>query len=202
MEIAAIVGLTGTLIDLVRATPQLARLVRTRQAFGVSVDTAATSCIVSSGWTVYGIITQQPFVMLASGFMATIFLMITLMALRLGRSPREIRVAPIWLAVLLVAGIGLGKNGLGAALAVSSLASNIPQIRVAYREDNLSGLSLGSWLLTLSGGLVWGFYGVLKGDMAIMASAFFQSLTSLIIIGLKVTKRGGGEVTETELALD
>ena len=41
------IGTPGTLIGLVRALPQLLRLVRERNAHGVSLDTAATSSIVS-----------------------------------------------------------------------------------------------------------------------------------------------------------
>ena len=155
MDTASVLGMVGTLIDLVRATPQLARLVRAQKAFGVSVDASGTSCMVSLGWTIYGVMTAQPYVTLASGIMAFIFFIITVTALRLGRSAREFRIAPIWLVILLASGLSFGKTGLGAALSVSALASNIPQIRVAYREANLSGLSLGTWLLALSGGLVW-----------------------------------------------
>ncbi|MBI3151849.1 MAG: PQ-loop repeat-containing protein [Chloroflexi bacterium] len=200
MNIPSILGLTGTLIDLVRAAPQLARLIRARKSFGVSVDTSGTSCIVSLGWTVYGVVTNQPYVTLASGIMAGIFFIITLVALQLGRSVREFRIAPIWLAVLLVSGASFGKNGLGLMLSVSALVSNIPQIWVAYREVDLSGLSLGTWLLTLSGGLVWGLYGILQHDVTIVASAFFQSITSGIIIILKTTRQFKSDLMAEEMS--
>ena len=188
MDTPSILGLIGTVIDLVRATPQLAHLLRERKSFGVSVDTAGTSCIVSLGWTTYGIITHQPFVALASGIIASSFFIITLIALRLGRNIREFRVAPIWLVTLVASGIFFGKAGLGFVLSVGALISNVPQIRVAYKEENLSGLSLGTWLLTLSAGLVWGLYAILQHDLTIIAASFFQSVTSGIIIALKLFK--------------
>lgn len=188
MDFPSILGLTGTFIDLVRATPQLAHLLKARKSFGVSVDTSGTSCVVSLGWTTYGIITHQPYVTLASGIMAGFFFIITLVALRFGRSAREFRIAPIWFTVLFAATIFFGKVGLGLLLSISALISNVPQIRVAYKEENLSGLSLGTWLLSLSGGLVWGLYAILQQDLTIITSAFFQSVTSGIIIVLKVFK--------------
>lgn len=200
MDIPSILGLIGTLIDLVRAAPQLARLIRARKSFGVSVDTSGTSCIVSLGWTVYGVVTNQPYVTLASGIMVSIFFIITLVALRFGRSVREFRVAPIWLAVLLVSGASFGKNGLGLMLSVSALVSNIPQIWVAYREADLSGLSLGTWVLTLSGGLVWGLYAILQHDVTIVASAFFQSITSGIVITLKTTRQFKSDLMTEEMS--
>ena len=188
MDAPSILGLIGTLLDLIRAAPQLGRLIRARKSFGVSVDTSGTSCVVSLGWTVYGVLTNQPFVTLASGVMASFFFIITVVALRLGRSVSEFRIAPLWLIILLAAGLSFGTNGLGAVLSVSVLASNIPQIRVAYNEKNLSTLSLETWLLSLTGGVVWGFYGILGIDFSIIASAFFQVTTSIMIIILKIIK--------------
>jgi uncharacterized protein with PQ loop repeat len=188
MNFSSALGFTGTVIDLVRATPQLTRLLRERKSFGVSADASGTSFVVSMGWTAYGLMTRQPYVTLASGIMAGAFFIVTLAALRFGRSVREFRIAPVWMAVLSLLGAFFGENGLGAALSISALVSNLPQIRVAYRELNLSGLSLWTWLLSLSGGLVWGFYGILQRDVTIMISAFLQSITSGIIIMLKVTR--------------
>ena len=200
MDAPSILGLIGTLLDLIRAAPQLGRLIRARKSFGVSVDTSGTSCVVSLGWTVYGVVTNQPFVTLASGVMASFFFIITVVALRLGRSVSEFRIAPLWLIILLTAGLSFGTNGLGAVLSVSVLASNIPQIRVAYNEKNLSTLSLETWLLSLTGGVVWGFYGILGMDFSIIASAFFQVTTSIMIIILKIIKSAKGDNVEQDPA--
>lgn len=202
MNFISTLGLTGTIIDLLRAAPQLIRLLRERKSFGVSVDSSGTSCVVSLGWTTYGIITDQIFVALASGAIASLFFIITLAALRLGRSAREFRIAPLWLVVLFSAVAFFGKNGLGLILSISALISNVPQIRVAYKEENLSGLSLGTWLLTLSGGLIWFVYGFLNNDLTIMVSTFFQSVTSAIVIGLKLFKQRKQNSTGTELISD
>jgi len=202
MDFHSVLGLIGTVIDLTRATPQLMRLFRARTSFGVSVDTAGTSCVVSLGWTTYGIITNQIFVMLASGIMAMFFLIITMVALRFGRSVREFRIAPLWLTVLAVSVLLFGKTGLGLMLSISALISNVPQIRVAYREENLSGLSLGTWMLTLAGGLVWGWYAILLTDLTIITSAFFQSVTSGIIIAIKLFKQTTNAVPEREIIPD
>src|SRR5208283_5324089 len=128
MSLAPILGGIGTFVGLVRAAPQLVKLLRRREAFGVAVDTAATSAIVSSGWVVYGLLTRQRYVSLATGASALIFALITVAALRYGRRAREFRIAPLWLAVLALAGLVAGKNGLGLVLPVSVLAANVPQV--------------------------------------------------------------------------
>lgn len=45
--------LVGTTIGLVRGLPQLARLLRSRNPHGVSVDSTATTSIVSLAWASY-----------------------------------------------------------------------------------------------------------------------------------------------------
>lgn len=182
-------GSVGTVIGLIRAVPQLVRLLRAREAFGVSLDTAATSSIVSFGWAVYGILTGQPYVTFATGSSGLIFGLIALFAVRFGRNLREFKVAPFWLVVLVLAGIFTGKMGLGIALPVSVLVANVPQIWVAYKEGNLADLSLGTWTLSITDGLIWGIYSILQHDVAIMVYGAFQLATSGLIVTLKLLHR-------------
>jgi len=203
MDIAAILGIIGTAIGIVRALPQLIRLLRNRRAHGVSVDTAATSSIVSFGWATYGILTGQPFVSLATGSSGIIFALITLFALRFGRHVREFRIAPIWFVVLLLAGVVAGHEGLGIALPVSVLAANLPQVWVAYKEPNLEELSLGTWLFSMCDGLTWGVYSLIQHDIAIMVFGALQFTTSGIIVSLKLWRRKRQpKVAQPESAFD
>jgi uncharacterized protein with PQ loop repeat len=188
MELSSLFGSLGTIIGLVRAVPQLVRLLRARQAHGVSVDTSALSSLISIGWTIYGLLSGQPFVVIASAPSALIFALVTLFALRYGRRVREFKIAPIWLAVLVLAGSIGGKDGLGLILAISILVANLPQVWVAFRESSLSELSLGTWLLSLSDGVTWLVYGLIQGDASILTSASFQVLTSGTIVALKLLR--------------
>jgi len=119
LNIPSVLGIVGTLLGLVRAVPQLIRLLRAREAFGVSVDTTATSTIVSIAWVVYAILTNQPYVCLSTAPTAVIFGISTFVALRFGRLVREFKIAPVWGAVLLLAGLLGGVAGLGLVLSIS-----------------------------------------------------------------------------------
>jgi len=189
MDIPSILGTFGTMLGLVRAMPQFLRLLRAREAFGVSVDTAATSAICSFGWVVYGTLTGQFFFSLSSGLTGLIFALITLFALRFGRRVSEFRVAPFWFVVLILAGGLAGKNGLGAVLSISVLVANIPQLWLAYKESDLTDLSLGTWMISTVEGLIWLTYALLLRDGAIIVSAFFQAMTSGLIVALKLTRQ-------------
>ncbi len=189
MPVISLLGSLGTLIGLIRAIPQLMRLVRAREAFGVSLDSAATSSIVSFGWAAYGMLTGQPYVSFATGSSGVIFALIALFALRYGRKISEFKVAPFWLGVLLLAGLIAGKAGLGIMLPISVIASNIPQLWVAHKEKNLTDLSLGTWTLSMADGLVWGIYALIQWDISILFYAIFQLTTSGWIVALKLAHR-------------
>ena len=199
MNIASILGSMGTVIGLIRAVPQLIRLLRAQEAFGVSLDTAATSSIVSFGWAAYGIMTGQLYVSFATGSSGLIFALITFFAMRYGRSAREFKVSPLWFVVLLLAVFLFKKNGLGIILPVSVLVSNIPQLWVAYKETNLTDLSLGTWILSITDGLVWGIYSLIQHDYSIMVFAFFQLTTSGSIVALKLAHHSREKRLETSI---
>lgn len=189
MILTSILGTFGMILGLFRAVPQFIRLLRAREAFGVSVDTAATSAICSFGWVVYGVWTGQFFFSLASSLTGLIFTLITLFALRYGRRIREFKVAPLWFSVLMLAGIVAGTNGLGLILAISALIANIPQVRLAIKESDLSDLSLGTWSISTIEGLTWLTYALLRQDAAIIVSASLQATTSGLIVALKLARQ-------------
>lgn len=201
MNLSSILGTLGTILGSLRAMPQLMRLVRAREAFGVSVDTAATSAIVSFSWLTYGVLTEQFYFSLASGLTGLIFALITLFALRFGRKVKEFKVAPIWLTVLVLAEIVGGKNGLGLVLAISVLVANIPQLRLAYKESNLTDLSLGTWLISTIEGVIWLTYSLLRQDISIMVSASFQVVTSGLIVALKLAYQANKQRQEASMPL-
>jgi MtN3 and saliva related transmembrane protein len=182
MDAAGMLGAIGTFVGLVRALPQFIRLLKARDAHGVSLDTAATSCVVSSAWGTYGLLTDQLAVVFATGLSAIVFALITLLALKLGRRITELRAAPICLAIVAVVAVTTGSTGLGALLSVSSLVANIPQVLVAYRERDLTGLSPSTWALTASDGAIWSLYGIVTGDIPILMNNFFQFTTSSAIV--------------------
>lgn len=182
MNAAAVLGGVGAVVGLVRAFPQLLRLGLTGDPHGVSVDTAATSSAISFGWATYGFLTGQLPVALATLSSGVVFGLITVMALSLGRRATEMKTAAVWTAVLLAVGILWRENGLGVLLPLSILVGNAPQLVTAYRETDLTGLSAGTWLFSVSDGLVWGAYSLVTGDLSIAAFGILQTTTSGLIV--------------------
>jgi uncharacterized protein with PQ loop repeat len=175
-------GALGTLVGLVRALPQLLRLTRTADVHGVSIDTAATSSVVSFGWAAYGAMTEQWPVAVATSCSGFVFADVAVLGIGLGRRASEIRAAPLWLVVLVAAVWLRGSGGLGLLLPVSVLVGNGPQLVTAYRERDLRGLSLPTWLLSTADGVVWGAYALVAGDLAIGVFGILQIATSALIV--------------------
>lgn len=181
-------GVVTVALGISRAMPQLIRLLRARRAYGVSVDTAVTSMLVSFGWAAYGFLTEQPAISFASGASGIIFALIAASALRFGRQLRELKIAPVWLAVLILMGGFGGAIGLSIVLPISVLAANVPQLRLAYKEGDLTDLSLGTWLLALTEGLIWGGYGIVQRDLAVLVNNSLLVATSALIVAAKLTR--------------
>ncbi|MBT3322689.1 MAG: hypothetical protein HN392_10440 [Anaerolineae bacterium] len=179
-------GLLGTFIGLIRALPQLIRIIRSKEARGLSLDSVATSSIVSFGWALYGFLTNQIYVSLATGISGIIFAIIAIMAILYGRNIKELKIAPLWLGILFLSFFLYRSAGLGFVLPVSVLASNIPQLWIAYHERDLSDLSLGTWVLSFMDGLVWTIYSLMQNDTSILAFGIFNLLSSFPIIFLKL----------------
>jgi uncharacterized protein with PQ loop repeat len=191
MELTTVFGAAGTVIGLIRALPQLVRILRARDAHGVSVDTAATSAIVSAGWATYGALTDQLPVALATGSSAVVFAAITAAALHFGRRAREFRAAPVWLLVLAGALALAGSRGLGILLPVSVLVANMPQVITSFRESDLSALSPATWTLSVTDGVVWLCYALAGGDRSILLFGILQTTTSSVIVARRwLWKRG------------
>lgn len=182
MALLPLLGVLGLIVGLTRALPQLVRLLRKKDAAGVSVDGSATASIVSAAWTTYGVLTEQPAVVVASGTPAVVFALITLAALRYGRSIREFKTAPVVLVVSAVVVFFGGAIGLGVALTVGALIANTPHVIVAYREKDLSGISPSTWRLNATDGAIWITYAVITGDVPILVNNTFQLITSLLIV--------------------
>lgn len=181
MQATTLLGAIGTALGLVRAIPQLYRLVRSQDPHGVSVDTAATSSIISFGWATYGAFTAQIPVATATFSSAVVFAAIASVSLRLGRPMTEIKTAPWWYLVLVGALIARGADGLGFVLAFSVLVGNLPQVVLSFRESDLRGLSPATWAFSMADGSVWLVYALFADDLAILSYGILQLLTSSVI---------------------
>lgn len=193
---AQLLGWVASAVFLTRLLPQPVRLIRTGVPDGVSPLASLNASIADAGWLLYGLHAGLPPVWVVSGlaFVPSVWTTI-LLARRIGRA--DIAVAAAWAATI-VAAYALGRPG--TVLALSVLVSLGPQLIVAIRRDELRGLAPATWIIALADAALWGTYGAMVGDGALVAYAVVLSSIAVVILGRIVwTRRHGGAPTEALL---
>ena len=80
-----------------------------------------------------------------------------------------------------------GIIGLGAA--VLTTIANIPQAYKIVKDKSTKSISLTMFIVLLSGTSLWVWYGVMKDDIPIILANTISSLSSTVIIILKLSSK-------------
>jgi uncharacterized protein with PQ loop repeat len=180
-----LLGWLASILFISRLLPQPIRLVRTGLPEGVSPLAAINAVISETAWLIYGL--QAGLVPVwAVSVAALVPGLWTVALLRRQVRPGDLLRAGAWLAVILVAWAG---GVLGAVLGVSVLLSIGPQVWTALRTSDLRGLSIFTWLIAIGDGLLWGAYGLVVGDAALLGyAAVLLTGASIVIVRMVQTR--------------
>ena len=80
---------------------------------------------------------------------------------------------------------------IGAAAAVCSMSSFVPQVVKIVREHNASGVSLRTYIVTVLGFALWSTYGFMLGQWPLIASNLISLALSGMILALKLASMRG-----------
>lgn len=168
-----LLGLLASAVFLVRLLPQPVRLARAgRPAAGVSALAALHAVTAALAWIAYGLERGLPVVWGVS----VLALVPSLWQLTLVW-PTVVRRDLAW-AIAFVAVLG-GAWTLGAfaiALSATAAVTLAPQVRTALVGDDLSGLAPATWWVAIGDATVWGAYGLVVHDRALLG--YFGVLVS------------------------
>lgn len=191
MTAAQILGAAAAVSSLLFVWPQVVRLVRTGDVDGVSVPATLWASVAYVLWMIYGGREGLPFVVLAN-LQATVgFGLVVLLAA--GRRP----VPPaVWLtaalgaALLGVAAVAAPTTAVGALAIAAGASGFVPQTIVALRDQDLSGLSITTYLLIALSTSVWAAYGIAEADPFLVAPTVLILPCALIIAArIRLTSR-------------
>jgi uncharacterized protein with PQ loop repeat len=163
--------------------PQMVRLIRFRDPAGVSATWAAFGVITNLAWVVYlgslGIWAGVPAPAMALGTYGVV--LAVLFGLGgitgwLGSSLGYI------LSIIAVWHFG-GFPALGLLLALSPGLQLLPELVEVYRQSSPSGLSPVTWTLGTCEAVLWGAFGWLVGEAAMVGYGVITSVGSLLILG-------------------
>lgn len=177
-----VVGATALVFTAVAVVPQIVRVARVRSTAGVSPTWAMLGLVSTGAWVVYTGARGLWWATVADSMSCLSYAATVAVLAAHGERPRVVAGAA-WLSVFFVSFAVGGLPAMGAVLAVAFLIQVGPSIWTAYRSLDLHGASLTTWLLTAAEGALWGSYGLLHRDPAVVTFGTLAVLASALMAG-------------------
>ncbi len=170
--IADIAAIVATILAIVALLPQVLKLHRTGIIAGVSATWGGIGAVSNIGWFVYLSREKLWASVPAAGFL---FVFYAITVYYVGRGGGDLRPAARWsagwataLTLILVLG---GWGALGIVLGSGAAVTLAPGLWTAYRTRLPRGIAPSTWAITLTGSLLWSYYGLFYEDPGILIYA-------------------------------
>ena len=189
VEVGELLGWVGGLLVVIRLLPQPWHTWRTRAVHGVSGTALANNLVSDVGWTAYGLAAGlTPLWVAGAATVVVDVLTIALARSVVGR--RALTSGLAWSAVLALAWASGGALVFGTVLGVATVVNHAPQVATALRSTDLSGLHPATWWLSLADAGLWGGYGLLVGDVGVVAyGVVLGTAGSIVLARIAWTRR-------------
>jgi uncharacterized protein with PQ loop repeat len=182
VSLSSVFGALAVVASVAFVWPQVVRLLRTHDTDGVSPVSALWAGAAYALWTAYGLRNDLPSVWIANGQLTVGFAVITVLVARYGTPDRRLVPAAV-VVVATVAAISLltpeAVPGLVAVVVGSS--AFLPQAHLALTQDDLSGVSVPTYLLIASSTVFWFGFGVLEADPIVIVPSLLIGPVALLI---------------------
>ena len=179
----ALIALSATVLAAIFLVPQIVRLLVRVDTRGVSATWAGFGLITNLAWVDYlwQLGTWAP---VAAPAIALVTYGITLVVIgRIDQGHRWIGSSIVYAVMIaLTASLG-GLIAMGLALAVAPVIQVAPELLAVFKERHPSGVSPASWALAGAEAILWGIYGWLAGDLALVGYGVFSTAAATFIIG-------------------
>lgn len=164
--------------------PQLLRVRRLGAAAGVSWSWAALAAVNNLAWAVYFVWSGVPSGLVAVLSCALVAGLLTHSLTRVsgGVDPRLVAGVAVWVAVMALAGLLGGRLGLGAAMNVALIVQVAPSVVTAWRSRDVSGVSVGTWLLVMGELTCFGLFGLATGDLTLLLLGVVGDAAGLLML--------------------
>jgi uncharacterized protein with PQ loop repeat len=161
--------------------PQVVRLARRRDTDGVSALSALWACAAYTLWTAYGIRADLPAITVANAQLAVGFAIVLVLVARFGPVDRRLLPATVVVAaVVLTVSVAAPAAGPGVLAVVVGSSAFLPQAWVALRVEDLSGVSVATYLLVAAASACWLGFGIAEADPIVI-------VPSMLIIPVALT---------------
>lgn len=167
-------GAWCTFTSLVFIWPQVWRMTRHDTSHGVSAFGTAHGLVGSALWLSYGISMDRIAIWFSNSQFIAAQMIILGVLYRHGKMPLSLlfRFAAV-LAVLLAVGVPAPAATVGWIATVVSITSLFPQVLHTARTENLHGISVASWAMTIVSAGSWMVYGWMLDDVVMSTINYF-----------------------------
>lgn len=181
--LATVAVVVATILAGLSLIPQILKLVRTRDAAGVSATWPAIGWVTNAAWCAY-LLQAGLWPASISTMLMVVFYAVVMWGLgRAGRSlGPSIGRGAAWTATLVVITLVGGWLALGTVLGFSQFLQVAPAIVTAYRTARPTGIAAATWWIAGTEGVLWGYYGWFHGDAPIMIFAATYVSTSALML--------------------
>lgn len=183
-----IMGVWCTFTSLIFIWPQVWRMVRHDTSHGISPFSIAHGLVGSAMWFSYGISMSRDAIWISNGQFIAAQLIIISVLFRHGsmKTSMMLKFASV-LAVLLLVTIPASPSVVGWMATTVSVTSLMPQVLHVVKTENLHGISVVSWLMTIMSAASWMIYGWMLNDV-IMSVINYFTIPMMIFIMVKAIR--------------
>ena len=182
MTFVGVVATVAVAMTIIQFLPQPFRVFRTGTA-GVSTATWVLLLCTQGGWFAFGVARSLTALWVTA--VITLPAAAAVCVKLAGRSVADRRLvsaAVAWLAAVIVA-VQVAPAAVGVSLAVVDVVATVPQLRLARRGGDLSGVSRLGWFATFVAQTLWGVYGVLVSEPVVAFAGFaFAVLAGCVVV--------------------
>lgn len=191
VETAELVGVPAAIASTAIGLPQLLRLLARRDPTGVSVLTWTLTACSGATWVAHNLRHGEAVAAVANGWSALTAVAIVLRCRVDGR--RLLTASAVAsIAVIVVADLAAvvaAPDALGWIAAGVGLVMFVPQAWQVLAGTNSAGVSAWTWLLVIVASALWGLYGVLHDDPAVVTPPVLTGVTALVILARLAQQR-------------
>ncbi len=180
----AVITVTGVTLSI----PQLLRLLRSRDAAGLSATSLLFGSVNVAAWTLY-LADARAWGLVASNVLASlVWFAVVALALRALRPTWSWWLPAAWLVVLLAV-ILLDRPVLGTVLGLGSLLTYTPQALRVWQTDTVSGISAATWVITAVQSIAWVIQSAADGLPGGIVSGTVTTLTAASVLTAVAVRR-------------
>jgi uncharacterized protein with PQ loop repeat len=184
-------GYLATVLTVFQLLPQVRRTLRTGDVAGVSPLYWAIQLVAATSWITIGVREVLVPTVAVNVFAVgcTVTMLWALWTHRASGSDTAARVVAIGLPTVALLGLFAPTAVLAVFAGVVTMAMFWPQVLAALRGDDLSGLSLSSWVLSTVVATLWIVFGADKGLMLWLTPLHGAVLSAVVVARILVTRR-------------